>query len=252
MPAQIVSGPLIEGEIVATPGGAMLVASMYLPEFGESMFEISRWRADRAAVAVSGGRGGVHVVTAPGGSAWVLRHYRRGGLFGRVVTDSYLFTGAERTRAFREWRLLADLVALGLPAPRPVAARFRRTGPVYRADLVTELIPDCRPLSALLCDASIGVDWEAIGATIRDFHDAGVDHADLNAHNVLVDDDGRVFLVDFDRGRRRSPGSWRQANLSRLRRSLDKLARQRGEPADETAWRRLLAGYSSPGAPAAA
>jgi 3-deoxy-D-manno-octulosonic acid kinase len=68
-------------------------------------------------------------------------------------------------------------------------------------------------------------DWRAVGRCIRRFHDAGVYHADLNAHNVLLAG-SVVYVLDFDRGRYRAPGTWQAANLARLRRSLDKLARQ--------------------------
>src|SRR6185312_24099 len=55
------------------------------------------------------------------------------------------------------------------------------------------------------------------------FHRAGIWHADLNAHNVLVSPAG-LHLIDFDRGRQRAPAAgWRLANLRRLRRSLLKL-----------------------------
>jgi 3-deoxy-D-manno-octulosonic acid kinase len=77
------------------------------------------------------------------------------------------------------------------------------------------------------------------------FHRAGVWHADLNAHNVLVTADG-LYLIDFDRGRMRIPSpAWQQANLQRLRRSLLKLgAAAGGEAAFETVvWQPLLYRY---------
>ena len=63
-------------------------------------------------------------------------------------------------------------------------------------------------------------DWIAVGRCIRRFHDFGLCHADLNAHNVMFDGAGAVWLIDFDRGRLRRAGLWRDANLVRLRRSL--------------------------------
>ena len=36
----------------------------------------------------------------------------------------------------------------------------------------------------------------------------GVDHADLNAHNILLDGRGAVSVIDFDRGRVRERGAW--------------------------------------------
>jgi 3-deoxy-D-manno-octulosonic acid kinase len=86
--------------------------------------------------------------------------------------------------------------------------------------------------------------WQVIGETLREFHDHGVDHSDLNVRNILIDDDGCVFLIDFDKGRLRGPGSWKAANLNRLQRSLRKTALETGVPYDEEAWRRLEAGYA--------
>ena len=90
--------------------------------------------------------------------------------------------------------------------------------------------------------------WISIGRCIRRFHDLGVCHADLNAHNILLSEDS-VYLIDFDRCQLRGGGLWRDANLVRLRRSLEKVAW--GLPPErfgEADWHGLLDGYrqSSP------
>jgi 3-deoxy-D-manno-octulosonic acid kinase len=86
--------------------------------------------------------------------------------------------------------------------------------------------------------------WIAIGRCVRRFHDDGIRHADLNAHNVLLDASDAVWLVDFDRGALRHPGYWCDGNLVRLRRSIEKitepLPRERFSEAD---WASLLDGY---------
>jgi 3-deoxy-D-manno-octulosonic acid kinase len=41
-------------------------------------------------------------------------------------------------------RLLAELQALGLPVPPPVAGRYRRSGLAYRAELITERLAGVR------------------------------------------------------------------------------------------------------------
>ena len=86
--------------------------------------------------------------------------------------------------------------------------------------------------------------WAAIGRCLRRFHDFGICHADLNAHNVLLRGRSDVFLIDFDRGRQRRPGLWRDANLVRLRRSIEKVGDARGQSLDEAAWHCLLAAYA--------
>ena len=65
---------------------------------------------------------------------------------------------------------------------------------------------------------------------MRECHDAGGWHADLNAWNVLIPQarpELPVIVIDWDRGRylaRGVPARARLANLRRLRRSLDRLA----------------------------
>ena len=62
--------------------------------------------------------------------------------------------------------------------------------------------------------------WAAIGRCLRRFHDAGVQHADLNARNIMLGEQGEVWVLDFDRGRLRAPGAWSGRVLDRLERSL--------------------------------
>lgn len=176
---------------------------------------------------------------------FVMRHYVRGGLIGRCVRDRYVFTGEDSTRPFREWRLLAKLADRGLRVPRPAAARYVRIGPFYTADLITVRIPGVDALSA--CIAAKRRDhvfWTAIGAAIREFHSEGLYHADMNAHNLMIDATNNLWMIDLDRGELRPPGPWQQKTLARLRRSLEKIAsadpRVRFAAED---WEQLLAGY---------
>ena len=108
-------------------------------------------------------------------------------------------------------------------------------------------IPDARPLSAVLAVAPLQEGtWRDVGAAVAQLHAAGADHADLNAHNILLDGGGAVSLIDFDRGRLRTPGGWTSGNLSRLRRSLVKVARELPPGRfSAAAWDWLLAGYAS-------
>src|SRR5690606_26182180 len=128
------------------------------------------------------------------GEEWVLRPYRRGGLVARLSEARYLWTGLERTRAFRELRLTADLHARGLPVPRPVAADVTRHGLTYSAALITVRLPGARALASLLENGEADDDLlQRVGATIRRFHDVGLDHVDLDARNLLVDEGGKVW-----------------------------------------------------------
>jgi 3-deoxy-D-manno-octulosonic acid kinase len=220
-------------------------------------FDPEFWRRRGAVEGEARGRGST-VFVAAGPLRMALRRYRRGGLVARLSRDRYLYLGAERTRPIREWCLTYSLHRLGLPVPAPVAARFRREGAWYTGEMLTERIRDARTLAEIVAAGDVPLSaWIAVGRCIRRFHDARVCHADLNAHNVLIDAADKVWLIDFDRGSLRSPGLWQDANLVRLRRSLLKVTDPL--PAgrfSETDWQSLLAGYAQgpppPAAPQAA
>ncbi len=203
--------------------GAILCDATASAQVGDDWFVLDYWRERGALQVQAGGRGGVAIIASPLGDC-VLRHYRRGGLARALMGDRYLWTGADRTRPFREFRLSAEITRLGLPGPVAVAARYKRHGLFYRADLITLRIAEAQTLADCLATGRLDRQLaEQVGAVVGRFHRAGIWHADLNAHNVLVSPDG-LHLIDFDRGRQRAPAAaWQRSNLQRLRRSLLKL-----------------------------
>jgi len=228
-------------------GGAMLYDASCLHHPHKSVFDPAHWQAQGALETARGGRGTVSFVRASPRERWVLRHYRRGGLIARLADDLYVWTGADRTRSFREWRLLRQLRAWGLPVPTPVAAGYQRAGLCYRADLLTVELPVRRTLTQALQQGPLPLEtWHAVGQCIASLHARGVQHADLNAHNLLVGASNDIYVLDFDRGRIRARGAWEQAVLARLRRSLLKVTA--GLPVDrftDAHWRALLAGVGT-------
>jgi 3-deoxy-D-manno-octulosonic acid kinase len=238
------------GRRIATASGAILADTACLGSLldsaGEALFDPQFWAARAELSPVNGGRGAAWFIDS-GGHRWVLRHYRRGGFVARLSQDRYLWTGEARVRAFAEYRLLATLAERGLPVPKPIAARYRRLGFRYRCDLITRRIEGAESLSSMLATGVSEESWRAVGAAIGRLHRCGVDHADLNAHNILVDSVGAVSVIDFDRGRVREGGAWTVRNLGRLQRSLEKVSRDL--PPDRfsaKAWKSFLSGYESP------
>ncbi|MDP9064297.1 MAG: 3-deoxy-D-manno-octulosonic acid kinase [Pseudomonadota bacterium] len=252
----VVEGPLEHmtgdgGRRIAISNGAMLADPASIGNCSnaevERWFEPNFWQARGELAPVTGGRGAAWFIGS-GSDAWVLRHYRRGGAVARLTGDVYVWAGENRVRAFSEWRLLAHLAKQGLPVPDPIAACYRRAGLLYRCDLITRRILDAHPLSARLARAGLEAGtWRDVGTIVARLHAAGADHADLNAHNILLDANNQVSVIDFDRGKLRVPGRWTSANLARLERSLRKVGRVlpagRFTPAD---WRQVLEGYASP------
>ncbi len=249
--------------------GRIVYDTRILRSVTSALFEPRHWASSEAMVGQADGRGKALFIR-PDGLAdlaqvadgmgevaypqWVLRHYQRGGLVAHLVRDRFAYLGDERTRPVREWMLLSSMWEQGLPVPRPVAARIDRPARsvTYRADLITERVPQAISLSVMLgrehVDESL---WRNIGHTIRRFHDAGVFHADLNAHNILVQSGGHIYLIDFDKGSRRRVGRWTRSNLQRLQRSLNKIAQQvaaenlqvQGVHYPERQWEWLLQAY---------
>jgi 3-deoxy-D-manno-octulosonic acid kinase len=241
---------MTNGRRVETASGAILLDDALfdgaLSAAGDEVFDPGFWAARGEIEPAGRGRGAAWFLSH-GAERWVLRHYRRGGFMGRISEDRYLWTGEGRVRAFAEYRLLAALHERGLPVPAPIAARYRRCGGGYRCDLITRRIAGAVPLSETLGEAPLAEhDWRAVGATIGRLHAAGADHADLNAHNILIDRHGAVSVIDFDRGGlRRARGAWAVLNLRRLRRSLIKIsAAMPVGRFGEASWQSLLAGYA--------
>ncbi len=188
------------------------------------------------------GRGPVPVLTNPDGVGppWVVRRYYRGGLM-RAFGDRFLRAG--RPRSFIEVENSAKMVELGFTTPRIVAGAVYPTGVLYRADLVTEFVPNARTLADVLfgndeSDAETDRDErrEALLCArhlIARLSKAGVRHRDLNAGNVLIAREAQqvhAILLDLDGCRvagRSNPvdGGRLRRRLARSIRKLDRTQR---------------------------
>ncbi|NIM41784.1 MAG: 3-deoxy-D-manno-octulosonic acid kinase [Hydrogenophaga sp.] len=204
-------------------------------------------------LATGSGRGQARLVQTDG-HGLVLRHYRRGGLMARLSDDRFWREPAHLSRAMREFALLRLMRSWRLPVPAPALARHRPHGLVYSADIAVGLIEGSRNLVQRLQAAPPSPDeWAALGRAIRALHERQVFHADLNAHNLLLDAQGKAWVVDFDKCAVRPGEAWKADNLARLLRSLRKEA-GRVTPFhwDEADWALLTTAYGIADAPATA
>jgi 3-deoxy-D-manno-octulosonic acid kinase len=177
---------------------------------------------------------------------FVLKHYYRGGAVALILKDQYFGFNIEKTRAFREWRLLKKMRQLGLPVPEAVAAHVKKGLFYYRADLITEKIENTKTLADVLIEKLITTEqWKKIGACIRLFHQHNIYHADLNARNIMLTESGDVYLIDFDNSDFRvNSQAWKMANLSRLKRSLLKFkSNEASFNFNENNWSDLMNSY---------
>ncbi len=176
----------------------------------------------------------------------VLRHYYRGGLFGKFIRDRYFFQSNEKTRAMQELRLLEQLSQWHLPVPRPIAIKIKRQCCFYQADILLEKIADTQDLSQhLQTQCLTAAQYQQIGQLICQLHDHQVHHSDLNIHNILIDSQGKFWLIDFDKCQIQQGNEWKQGNLDRLLRSFNKEKNRLQIQFEQSHWENLLKGYKN-------
>lgn len=183
----------------------------------------------------------------------VLRHYKRGGLVAKISNDSFLFSSIALTRCYKELEVLQHLRNNKVNVPRPIAGKVSRRGLFYKADIITELVPNAIELHELLqCEALTAATWQAIGLQIQKMHKAQVFHGDINVKNIMLTKQSSpaiIHLLDFDKCDIKHGNGWKNANLLRFKRSLLKQkANHEGKqqayhycPSD---WEELLKGYN--------
>ncbi len=171
---------------------------------------VSIWKAAESAgpIGTFKGRAPLLVVPGPQGRPVVVRRYWRGGGM-RFLEDRHLRVGTPRP--VREARASRLLIERGIPTPPIVGAGIYPAGAFYRADLVTELVPDAVDLGALLfnppepwrSDSELRIRAIArSGSLVARMAAAGAKHPDLNARNLLLhrtDDGVQPVLIDLDR-----------------------------------------------------
>ncbi len=181
------------------------------------------------------GRAELRAVELADGGRALVRSCRHGGLLRHLTRDWFV---SRPLRPFAELAVTALARERGLPAPEVLAALVTHgVGPWYRGWLVTREIKGARHLWAALLEGIGGDGKQAllrqVGHSLRLMHTSGIDHADLNLRNILVLDGAlgpKVFIIDFDKARLfegEVPAARARRNLQRLRRSVDKLDRER-------------------------
>ena len=153
----------------------------------------------------------------------VVKPYLRGGLMQHLTRRHYLKFGP--TRCQQEFELLQTVRQLGMNAPEPVAFAYRGRL-VYRGWLITRSIPQPISLVQLAntdearAQRTMPLVIEQISALIEH----RILHVDLHPGNVIIDQEDRVFIIDFDRGRmvKGDRDNLRKLYLQRWQRAVEK------------------------------
>ncbi len=186
------------------------------------------------------------------GERMVFRQYSHGGLFRAFTRNLYLF-GA---KSFRELALTEKILSSGIPTVQPIGAIHRPIFLlIYKAYLLSLEIPGAKDLIQYFQEMGRHPSPERLlhkrktlrsaGRLLRQFHQAGFFHGDLQLKNILVAGD-RVFLIDFDHSYQRKILTTREMkkNLFRLNRSVEKW-RGLGLPITRTDRFRFFQAYAS-------
>lgn len=201
-------------DFIDEPAGSALVARPWCLAVAGALLD----RTDCTPVSL-GGRGEVWRFPLPEGHG-IVRPYRRGGLMRLVLHNAFFL----KNRPLHEFRVHLYLYRSGLAVPEPLGVAWRRRGLLFSGALATRELTGRHLQDYLAAAPRYPEDTlRRVGSLIRELHDAGVYHADLQVRNVFVGVD-RVYLMDFDRARRRTRLSKlsRARNLLRLRRSFAK------------------------------
>jgi 3-deoxy-D-manno-octulosonic acid kinase len=147
-----------------------------------------------------GGRRALVRGELPGVGAVVVKAYWRGGWVRHFVARRYF--GIGKSRAECEYEMLRLVRGAGVSAPEPVA--FAWSGRfVVAAWLILREIPDAVTLSDLSRSGELRLRqvFPGLVAQITLMIRRGIYHVDLHPGNVLVEDDDRIRIVDFDKSR---------------------------------------------------
>ena len=216
-----------------------------ISEVDEKLFDFEFWANHEETRLINKGRGKVLLINCQGLPS-VLKHYYRGGLVSNFLSDTYLWQGERNARSIKEFMVLQEMFEVGLPVPRPIAARVKRQRIFYSCDLITSRINNSSSIGDRLNENTMSADlWKNIGSCIASFHMKGFYHHDLNIENILIDSYQNVFLLDFDKALQMDPSkSMAQKNINRLQRSLNKNYSNPSKPFPKAEWEILIAEHS--------
>ena len=170
-------------------------------------------------------RSNIFSLRANGGRV-VLKEYKPRGI-GKAWTDLY-----RPSKAIREFVLGNRLLKMGIPVAEPLTVGEKRNLRLLKkCFLITEELSQARNLSLYvnslhppLNKKKIREKWEFISRlaeSIRDIHNKGFTHGDLNTSHIMVKGN-RFYYLDFENARLKRKASdfrWIK-DLSRLNESM--------------------------------
>lgn len=149
----------------------------------------------------------------------VIRTFFHGGLFRKFVGNKFPHfhfckkSDCLKYRPFSELKILEELFAKGISVPKPLAAYVRTSflNLFYQGAIATEKLENTRNFleiikehnqnpTEILAQQIATLSLEA-GRIAQQISALGIFHIDLHLGNILIDQNNKVFIIDFDRAK---------------------------------------------------
>ncbi len=174
-------------------------------------------------VELLAGRSSASVHQIHGIGRIVIKYYTRGGLLYRVIKRRFLKWG--KPRGQHEFELLGLMEALGINVPQPIAYAHRGRL-LYQTWLVTRAIHQSVSLARLSRqdEKTAGRAMHSVIEQVCCLIHNNILHVDLLPGYLIVDGSGKVYLLDFDKGRvyQGNRKKLRNRYITRWQRAVDK------------------------------
>lgn len=196
-------------------------------EVATRIVQLMRNVPDDAPRGVLAGRGYTGIQTVEGLGRVFVKQYAHGGLLRHITGGSFLCVGP--SRSLQEYLMLERVREIGINSPKPML--FVNKGSFfYRTWLFMEEIAASRNLAEVSrSEKSEDVDvlheaMTKLGEQVLALINHKIFHVDLHPGNVLVQDGGKVSIVDFDKAHefKGSAERLRELYLRRWRRAVIK------------------------------
>jgi len=167
----------------------------------------------------------------------VVRQYRHGGLL-RFLSGARFFSPR---RFLAELQIHTQVQRFGISVPPALGVIVVKQGAksvFVNGYYVTRRLQECVGLAEFMETAGaagrLQISYD-IGAGLRKLHEQGIFYTDLHVKNILVEPQGKVCFIDFDKAKQYNAplsGRRRRANLYRFIRSVKKYLDRGGKLTD--------------------
>lgn len=173
--------------------------------------------------SVLGGRRKVNIYELANIGRVAVKHYLRGGLLHYLVKEKYVKWGKTRGQLEFEWLHLVR--QLGISAPEPIAFVFDGQR-FYKCWLITREIKNHKTFAELSFTPQNNLEelMDGVLAQVFILIQNRILHVDLHPGNVLIDNEGKAFIIDFDKAKffKGSNTDLRYRYISRWQRAVKK------------------------------